>query len=126
MPADVLQRLLGCEGVKLEFTPEAIQEIAAMAEQINKEVRAVNVHVHVHVLPTGCSMAEARQPALRMAVRVHAPVRVLDSWQVGLRVQTGCSGLSEQVVCCAWTAAAPCVDRSRTLARGGCTQCWSG
>jgi ATP-dependent protease HslVU (ClpYQ) ATPase subunit len=34
-----LQRLLGCEGVKLQFTPEAIQEIAAMAEQINKEVR---------------------------------------------------------------------------------------
>jgi hypothetical protein len=36
----LLQRLLGCEGVKLEFTAEAIQEIAAMAEQINKEVCA--------------------------------------------------------------------------------------
>lgn len=35
----LLQRLLGCEGVKLEFTPEAIKEIAAMAEQLNKEVR---------------------------------------------------------------------------------------
>jgi hypothetical protein len=36
-----LQRLLGCEGVKLEFTPEAISELAAMAEQLNKEVRHV-------------------------------------------------------------------------------------
>lgn len=36
----VLQRLLGCEGVKLEFTPEAIKELAAMAEQLNKEVGA--------------------------------------------------------------------------------------
>lgn len=34
----VLQQLLGCEGVDLVFTPEAIKEIAAMAEQINKEV----------------------------------------------------------------------------------------
>lgn len=34
----LLQRLLGCEGVKLEFTPGAIKEIAAMAEQLNKEV----------------------------------------------------------------------------------------
>lgn len=34
----VLQRLLGSEGVKLEFTPKAIKEVAAMAEQLNKEV----------------------------------------------------------------------------------------
>lgn len=81
VPAGLLQRLLGCEGVKLEFTPEAIQEIAAMAEQINKEVRAGNVHVHVHVhghvLPSGCSRASVYQPALRLAVPVHAAVRVL-------------------------------------------------
>jgi hypothetical protein len=38
----VLQRLLGCEGVKLDFTPEAIKELATMAEQLNKEVGAVH------------------------------------------------------------------------------------
>lgn len=34
----VLQRLLGCEGVKLDFTPGAVKELATMAEQLNKEV----------------------------------------------------------------------------------------
>jgi ATP-dependent HslUV protease ATP-binding subunit HslU len=32
---------LGCEGVDLVFTPAAIQEVAAMAEQINKEVENI-------------------------------------------------------------------------------------
>ncbi|WIA16446.1 hypothetical protein OEZ85_013131 [Tetradesmus obliquus] len=35
------QRLLGCEGVDLVFTPAAIQEVAAIAEQINKEVENI-------------------------------------------------------------------------------------
>eukprot|EP00878_Enallax_costatus_P031624 GHUV01034589.1.p2 GENE.GHUV01034589.1~~GHUV01034589.1.p2 ORF type:complete len:328 (+),score=98.60 GHUV01034589.1:548-1531(+) len=35
------QQLLGCEGVDLVFTPEAVKEIAAMAEQINKEVENI-------------------------------------------------------------------------------------
>lgn len=47
----LLQRLLGCEGVKLEFTPEAIQEIAAMAEQINKEVKpTVALYINGHFM----------------------------------------------------------------------------
>jgi hypothetical protein len=37
----LLQRLMGCEGVELVFTPAAIQEVAAMAEQINKEVENI-------------------------------------------------------------------------------------
>jgi ATP-dependent HslUV protease ATP-binding subunit HslU len=32
---------MGCEGVELVFTPAAIQEVAAMAEQINKEVENI-------------------------------------------------------------------------------------
>lgn len=35
----LLQQLLGCEGLHVEFTPDAIRELAEMAEQINKEVR---------------------------------------------------------------------------------------
>ncbi|KAF6261385.1 ATP-dependent hsl protease ATP-binding subunit hslU [Scenedesmus sp. NREL 46B-D3] len=35
------QRLMGCEGVELVFTTEAVQEVAAMAEQINKEVENI-------------------------------------------------------------------------------------
>jgi hypothetical protein len=42
-PGAVPQRLLGCEQVKLEFTPEAIKEIAVFAEQLNKEVRLVRI-----------------------------------------------------------------------------------
>lgn len=37
-----LQRLLGAEGVALEFTPGAIREIAVLAERINKEVRTLD------------------------------------------------------------------------------------
>lgn len=45
-----MQQLLGCEGVDLVFTPEAVKEIAAKAEQINKEVIHNVVWVHYDML----------------------------------------------------------------------------